>query len=91
MLAAPLFLSNDLRSIEPEIVQILQNRDVIAVDQDELGIQGRRFSVVNNIQVRNCHQYYSIFSIAGVFFSKLYSSNGNFLVCYFINVLLVHI
>ena len=58
MLAAPLFLSNDLRDIEPEIVQILQNRDVIAVDQDNLGIPGRRYSVINSIQVRIARNYH---------------------------------
>ena len=51
MLAAPLFLSNDLRAIEPEIVGVLQNRDVIAVNQDKLGIQGRRYLNANQIQV----------------------------------------
>jgi len=52
MLAAPLFVSNDLRTIDPEIVTVLQNRDVIAVNQDKLGIQGRRYLNANQIQVR---------------------------------------
>ena len=51
MLAAPLFVSNDLRTIDPEIVEVLQNRDVIAVNQDKLGIQGRRYLNANQIQV----------------------------------------
>jgi alpha-galactosidase len=33
---------NDLRSMSPETLAILTNREVIAVDQDPLGIQGRR-------------------------------------------------
>jgi len=52
MLAAPLFMSNDLRSIEPEIVDVLQNQDVIAVNQDKLGVQGRRYLNGNSVQVR---------------------------------------
>lgn len=42
MLAAPLMAGNDLRSMTPEIQEILTNRDVIAVDQDALGREGRR-------------------------------------------------
>lgn len=42
ILAAPLLMSVDLRSIRPEYKAILQNRKIIAVDQDPLGIQGRR-------------------------------------------------
>lgn len=53
ILAAPLYLSVDLRTIRPEFVQILQNREVIAIDQDSAGIQGRRVSGSRseNIQV----------------------------------------
>jgi alpha-galactosidase len=42
MLAAPLLAGNDLRSMSPEILAILTNREVIAVDQDKLGKQGQR-------------------------------------------------
>jgi alpha-galactosidase len=42
MLAAPLLAGNDLRSMSPEIMAILTNRDVIAIDQDKLGKQGQR-------------------------------------------------
>jgi Alpha galactosidase A/Alpha galactosidase A C-terminal beta sandwich domain len=41
MLAAPLLISTDLRTIEPEIKELLLNRDIIAIDQDPLGIMGR--------------------------------------------------
>lgn len=37
ILAAPLLMSVDLRSIRPEYKAILQNRKIIAVDQDPLG------------------------------------------------------
>jgi alpha-galactosidase len=40
MLAAPLIAGNDLRTARPETRQILTNKEVIAVDQDALGIEG---------------------------------------------------
>jgi len=42
ILAAPLIAGNDLRDMRPEIHDILANKEVIAVDQDTLGRQGRR-------------------------------------------------
>jgi alpha-galactosidase len=42
LLAAPLIAGNDLRDMKPEIHDILTNKEVIAVDQDALGRQGRR-------------------------------------------------
>jgi len=42
MLAAPLLAGNDLRSMSPEILAILTNREVIAINQDKLGKQGQR-------------------------------------------------
>ena len=42
ILAAPLMAGNDIRSMKPEIREILTNKEVIAVDQDALGLQGRR-------------------------------------------------
>ncbi|KAH7703095.1 Melibiase family protein [Aphelenchoides avenae] len=39
--SAPLIMSNDLRSIDPESRGILLNRRVIAIDQDPLGIMGK--------------------------------------------------
>jgi alpha-galactosidase len=40
MLAAPLIAGNDIRNMSAETRQILTNKEVIAVDQDELGVQG---------------------------------------------------
>jgi alpha-galactosidase len=40
MLAAPLIAGNDLHSMSPETKSILTNTEVIAIDQDPLGIQG---------------------------------------------------
>ncbi len=42
MLASPLMAGNDLRSMTPEIRDVLTSRDVIAVNQDPLGRQGRK-------------------------------------------------
>jgi alpha-galactosidase len=42
VLAAPLISGNDLANMSPEIKAILTNREVIAVNQDALGMEGRR-------------------------------------------------
>ncbi|MFB0515015.1 MAG: glycoside hydrolase family 27 protein [Candidatus Neomarinimicrobiota bacterium] len=42
LLAAPLMAGNDLRDMSAEIVEILTNKEVIAVNQDPLGRQGRK-------------------------------------------------
>jgi alpha-galactosidase len=42
ILAAPLMAGNDVRNMSPEIAGILMNKELIAVDQDPLGLQGRR-------------------------------------------------
>ncbi len=39
MLAAPLIMSADLRTIRPEFKEILLNREAIKIDQDPLGVQ----------------------------------------------------
>jgi alpha-galactosidase len=40
LFAAPLIAGNDMAHMTPEIGEILLNKDVIAVDQDPMGIQG---------------------------------------------------
>jgi alpha-galactosidase len=42
LLAAPLMAGNDLRDMKAEVHDILTNKEVIAVNQDSLGRQGRR-------------------------------------------------
>jgi alpha-galactosidase len=42
ILAAPLLSGNDLRTMRPEIHDILTNKEVIAIDQDPLGSEGER-------------------------------------------------
>lgn len=41
IMAAPLLIGTDLRNVSQETLDILLNEDVIAVDQDPLGVQGR--------------------------------------------------
>ena len=43
MLAAPLMAGNDLTKMDKDTHEILTNKEVIAVDQDPMGEQGRRF------------------------------------------------
>ncbi|CAG5128318.1 unnamed protein product [Candidula unifasciata] len=42
IMAAPLFLSNDLRTVDPESRALILNKGVIAINQDPLGIMGKR-------------------------------------------------
>jgi alpha-galactosidase len=50
-LAAPLLAGNDLSKMTPETLATLTNRDVIAVDQDKLGMQGYRVSAVGPLEI----------------------------------------
>jgi alpha-galactosidase len=50
-LAAPLLAGNDLQHMTPEILAIITNRDVIAVDQDPAGKQGTRISKTGDSEV----------------------------------------
>ncbi|WP_244624466.1 glycoside hydrolase family 27 protein [Sphingomonas sp. So64.6b] len=40
MSAAPLLMGHDLRTTTPDALKLLENKEVIAVDQDRLGVQG---------------------------------------------------
>jgi alpha-galactosidase len=42
VVAAPLMAGNDISDMTPEIKEILTNKEVIAIDQDSLGVWGRR-------------------------------------------------
>jgi alpha-galactosidase len=50
MLAAPLMAGNDLSNMTKETVEILTNKDVIAVDQDPLGIQGFKLAARDSVE-----------------------------------------
>jgi Alpha galactosidase C-terminal beta sandwich domain len=52
MLAAPLIAGNDIRSMSAATTAVLTNPDVVAVDQDPLGAQGRLVATpATNLQV----------------------------------------
>lgn len=51
IMAAPLIAGNDIRSMSPEIKDILTNKEVIAVDQDRLGKQGNRVRKNGGLEV----------------------------------------
>ncbi|HLY18550.1 MAG TPA: alpha-galactosidase [Bryobacteraceae bacterium] len=51
LLAAPLMAGNDIRSMTPEIRDILTNKEVIAIDQDQAGIQGHRVKQAGGLEV----------------------------------------
>jgi alpha-galactosidase len=51
LLAAPLIAGNDLKNMTPEIKEILTNKEVIAVNQDPLGVQGRRVRKEGDLEV----------------------------------------
>lgn len=50
MMAAPLILGNDITNMTPETLAIITNREMIAVDQDPLGVQGLRLKKDGDLQ-----------------------------------------
>ncbi|XP_045452538.1 alpha-N-acetylgalactosaminidase-like [Melitaea cinxia] len=53
VLAAPLLMSVDLKTIRPEFKEVLLNKDIIAIDQDSLGKQGLRVWNKSNCEIWN--------------------------------------
>ncbi len=51
LLAAPLIAGNDVRLMTPEIKEILTNKEVIVVNQDKLGREGRRVAKNGDVEV----------------------------------------
>lgn len=51
MMAAPLLAGNDLRNMSAEVLKILTNKAVIAVNQDPLGKQGYKVSEIDGVQI----------------------------------------
>jgi alpha-galactosidase len=51
MLNSPLILGNDLRNMNRETLQILKNKEIIALNQDTLGIQGFKYTVIGNVEI----------------------------------------
>ncbi len=51
LLAAPLLAGNDLRDVPANIMEILLNKEVIAIDQDPLGKQAQRVAKDGDLEV----------------------------------------
>ncbi|XP_044737417.1 alpha-N-acetylgalactosaminidase [Chrysoperla carnea] len=83
IMAAPLIMSNNLATVKPQHKAILQNKDVIAVNQDALGIQGRLVFKKNKLEIWtrpilpivNNHTSYAIAFISQRFDGRPYHLN----------------
>jgi len=51
MMASPLIAGNDFRKMSKETLAILTNKNLIAINQDKLGIQGFKYSSEDGIEV----------------------------------------
>ncbi len=51
LLAAPLLAGNNLAEMTPETLRLLTNPEVLAIDQDPLGVQGHRISMEGPLEV----------------------------------------
>jgi alpha-galactosidase len=51
LLAAPLMAGNDIRGMSADIHDILTNKEVIAIDQDPMGREGRRVKRADGLEV----------------------------------------
>jgi len=51
IMASPLLVGTDIRKIKPDALEILLNKEVIAVDQDPLGVQGEQVRDTDGIHV----------------------------------------
>lgn len=73
IMASPLLASVDLRTIDPKYRDILLNREVISVNQDPMGIQGKRIFKKKSIEIWSrpvLPVIGSHFSYAIVFFNR---------------------
>jgi alpha-galactosidase len=51
MIAAPLIAGNDIRNLQNDVKNVLVNKDVIAIDQDVLGVQGFKYFSKDSLEV----------------------------------------
>ncbi|CAH1777534.1 unnamed protein product [Owenia fusiformis] len=72
MMAAPLIMSTDLRNIRPESKAILQNKGVIAINQDPMGKMGKVVYTQSNVQLWSR----PILPEGSVAFAYLYTGTG---------------
>src|SRR3546814_6078929 len=61
--AAPLIMGHDLRQTPASALRLLKNRDVIAVDQDVKGVQGRVVRKEGVLEVRAEEHTYELQSL----------------------------
>ena len=57
MMTSPLFMSVDLRTIDPKAKAILLNKNIIAINQDPLGAQGIMLYGVSVLKELNTGSY----------------------------------
>jgi len=50
MIAAPLIAGNDVRKMSKETREVLTNKEVVAVNQDKLGVQGFKYTVKDGLE-----------------------------------------
>lgn len=50
MITAPLIAGNDLRKMSKETIAVLTNKNVLAINQDSLGVQAFRYSVMDSVE-----------------------------------------
>ncbi|MDK2838397.1 MAG: alpha-galactosidase, partial [Bacteroidota bacterium] len=50
ILAAPLMAGNDIQNMNSQTLSVLTNKEVIAINQDSLGIQGFRYAVNDSVE-----------------------------------------
>ncbi|GHV43634.1 hypothetical protein FACS1894180_3290 [Bacteroidia bacterium] len=51
MLAAPLVAGNDLRTMDKETLEVLTNKDLIAINQDKLGVQALKWQAKDSLEI----------------------------------------
>lgn len=51
MMNSPLLAGNDLRNMSKQTIEILTNKEIIALNQDKAFVQGRKLYVENNVEV----------------------------------------
>lgn len=75
IMAAPLFMSNDLRDICPRSKKLLQNKRIIDINQDPLGKQGNLTLKVKVIEVQKLAQ---VFSFTNTYYTaqEIFESDG---------------
>lgn len=61
VMASPLMMSNDLRQIDPQSKALLLNKNVLKINQDPMGIQGKRIMKVSISP--QTHRYVALYKL----------------------------